>query len=98
MFENAERFARRRVNVSGTGSEAGSSLVIEDDGPGLGPSRAEQVLSRRGRLDEAGGSTGLGLSIARELVEATGGQITLGAATLGGLRVQIDWPAAPSLS
>ena len=94
LIENAARFARRRVSVSGTGSAAGASLVIEDDGPGLGPSRAEQVLARRGRLDEAGGSTGLGLSIARELVEATRGRITLGTAALGGLRVQLDWPAS----
>jgi signal transduction histidine kinase len=92
LIENAARFARRRVKVSGVKSETLSRLVVEDDGPGLGPSRAEQVLSRRGRLDEAGDSTGLGLSIARELVEATRGQLTLGAATLGGLRVQIDWP------
>jgi signal transduction histidine kinase len=98
IIENAARFARRRVKVSGATTDDGSSLVIEDDGPGLGPSRAEQVLSRRGRVDEAGpgGSTGLGLSIARELVEATRGQLTLGAATLGGLRVQIDWPAQRS--
>jgi signal transduction histidine kinase len=50
------------------------------------------VLSRRGRLDEADGSTGLGLSIARDLIEATRGQLTLGTARWGGLRVQIDWP------
>ena len=94
IIENAARFARRRVKVSGISNDDGSSLIIEDDGPGLGPARAEQVLSRRGRLDEAGPSTGLGLSIARELVEATRGQLTLDAASLGGLRVKIDWPAA----
>jgi signal transduction histidine kinase len=92
IIENAARFARRRVKVSGSENGSATSLIIEDDGPGLGPSRAEQVLSRRGRLDEAGSNTGLGLSIARELVEATRGQLTLGAASLGGLRVQIDWP------
>jgi signal transduction histidine kinase len=94
LIENAARFSRRRVSVSGTKSDTAATLVIEDDGPGLSPARAEQVLSRRGRLDEAGGGTGLGLSIARDLIEATRGQLTLGAATRGGLRVQIDWPAA----
>jgi len=91
LIENAARFSRRRVKITGEGAPTACRLAIEDDGPGLGPQRAEQVLSRRGRLDEADSSTGLGLSIARELVEATRGQITLGAATLGGLRVQIDW-------
>jgi signal transduction histidine kinase len=92
LIENAARFSRRRVSVSGTKSETTATLVIEDDGPGLSPARAEQVLSRRGRLDEADGSTGLGLSIARDLIEATRGQLTLGTARWGGLRVQIDWP------
>jgi signal transduction histidine kinase len=91
VIENAARFSRRLVNVSGMKRDATATLVIEDDGPGLSPSRAEQVLSRRGRLDEAGGNTGLGLSIARDLIEATRGQLTLGAATRGGLRVQMDW-------
>lgn len=94
LIENAARFSRRRVSVSGTRSATATTLVIEDDGPGLSPSRAEQVLSRRGRLDEAGGNTGLGLSIARDLIEATRGQLTLGAAKWGGLRAQIDWPCA----
>jgi signal transduction histidine kinase len=94
LIENAARYSRRRVSVSGLQSDDTATLVIEDDGPGLSPARAEQVLSRRGRLDEAGGgSTGLGLSIARDLIEATRGQLTLGAARWGGLRVQIDWPA-----
>lgn len=92
LIENAARFSRRRVKISGAAGANTTGLVIEDDGPGLGPARAEQVLARRGRVDEGGNSTGLGLSIARELVEATGGQITLGAASLGGLRVQIQWP------
>jgi signal transduction histidine kinase len=95
VIENAARFARRHVKISGLTTDDVSSLVIEDDGPGLGPYHAAQVSSRHGRPDEAGPGAGggLGLSTARELVEATRGQLTLGAATLGGLRVQIDWPA-----
>lgn len=93
IIENAARFSRRRVKVAGATQENLTCLIVEDDGPGLGPARAEQVLSNRGRLDESGPSSGLGLSIARELVEATQGQLTLSAAELGGLRVKIEWPA-----
>jgi len=92
IIENAARYSRRRVKVAGATEENFTCLIVEDDGPGLGPARVEQVLSRRGRLDEAGSSSGLGLSIARELVEATRGQLTLSAAELGGLRVKIEWP------
>jgi signal transduction histidine kinase len=94
LIENAARFARRRVQVNGEVGDTVTRLRVEDDGPGLGSARAEQLLSRRGRLDEAGSSTGLGLSIARELVEATRGKITLAAADLGGLRVELEWPVA----
>jgi len=100
LIENAARFARRRVSVSGEQGQAGSRIVIEDDGPGLGPTSVEQLLSGVGRADEVGGGTGLGLRIARDLVEATDGHITISAAALGGLRVQLDWltqkaPAIP---
>jgi signal transduction histidine kinase len=57
----------------------------------MGGARPEDMLKRHGRLDEAGAGHGLGLSIARELAEATGGEIELQRAALGGLAVSIAW-------
>jgi signal transduction histidine kinase len=91
LIENAARFARRRVRICGNIGTL-STLVIEDDGPGLGPGRAEEAFARGARLDERGPGHGLGLSIARELVEATGGAIRMESSTLGGLRAVIEWP------
>jgi signal transduction histidine kinase len=91
LVENAARFARRRVRVTGSVDTA-ATLAVEDDGPGLGQDRAEEAFARGGRVDESGPGHGLGLSIARELVEATGGTIRIGSAALGGLRVSVEWP------
>ncbi len=56
----------------------GAWLVVSDDGPGF-PS-AEPV--RRGL--SGGGSTGLGLDIARRIAEESGGTLTIGRSASGG--------------
>ena len=92
LIENAARYARRRVRVSGQAIE-GSMLLVEDDGPGIGPEKVAEALLRGGRLDEAGSGHGLGLAIANDLVDATRGAITLLRSELGGLKVTVAWPA-----
>ena len=91
LIENAARFARRRVLVTGVAVEGGVRLLIDDDGPGMEEGRAEAALMRGGRLDEAGPGHGLGLAIVRDLVEASAGELTLGRSNLGGLAVVLLW-------
>jgi signal transduction histidine kinase len=93
LIENAARHARRRVRVL-VGEEAGApSLVIEDDGHGIGREAVEAVLVRGGRLDEAGPGHGLGLAIVHDLMQASGGTVALGRGSLGGLEVRLKWTA-----
>lgn len=91
LLENAARFAKGRVRVSGDGAV----LAIEDDGPGLTETEAEIALARGQRLDERGDGHGLGLSIANELAIATGGKLALSRAALGGLRAEVRWKPQP---
>lgn len=91
VLENAVRHARQRVRVRGTSDEA-IRLFVEDDGEGVPEALRSALLKRGFSRDETGGS-GLGLSIAQGLVEATHGTIVLSESALGGLQVELSWPA-----
>jgi signal transduction histidine kinase len=75
-----------RVTLSASAAQA--ILVVEDDGPGFpsGP------VDRRGH--SGGGSTGLGLDIARRTAERAHGSMVTGAAPGGGARVEISFERA----
>ena len=94
LIENAARFARRQVVVSARDDGGGVLLAVDDDGPGVPAELAEGALDRGARLDQTGaGGQGLGLAIARDLVEASGGSLSLTRSALGGLRAELRWAA-----
>ncbi|MCB5164607.1 HAMP domain-containing histidine kinase [Streptomyces bambusae] len=63
----------------------GAELTIDDDGPGF----ADQRVVERGR--STGGSSGLGLDIARRTATISGGRLLLGVAPSGGARVAVSF-------
>jgi signal transduction histidine kinase len=71
-------------------AETGELHVI-DEGPGLTPDQRERAFDRFWRASKAPGS-GLGLSIARRLVELDGGTIELHAASTGGVDAVVRYP------
>lgn len=73
----------------------GLHLIVDDDGPGIDPAEHERVFDRfYGRTAGDDASSGLGLAIAKAVVERHGGQIELARSPLGGLRVSVQLPVS----
>ena len=94
LLENATNWANGRIGVF-MGGEAGDTLVIEDDGPGLSAAQIERLGERGGRLDEKRSGTGIGLSIAQEIIALNSGSLAFSRAGLGGLAVHVRLPGRP---
>ncbi|HEV3513630.1 MAG TPA: ATP-binding protein [Candidatus Sulfotelmatobacter sp.] len=73
-------------------------LAIQDEGPGIPEASQQRIFDRFYRLDEArtrdSGGFGLGLPIAKWVVEAHGGKINVKAALPGGALFSIKLPIA----
>ena len=67
-------------------------MSIEDDGPGIDPSQLNNILQRGVRADETVPGHGIGLAVARDIVAAYQGEITLGRSRLGGVAVNLLFP------
>ncbi len=67
------------VQVSVRADGAHALLQVSDDGPGIDPADQERIFERFARVDKAraraAGNSGLGLAIARAIVERHGGTI-----------------------
>ena len=80
LLSNAVRYTPRggeiRVHLSeaGLGAERGVMISVQDSGPGIDPAVLPHVFERFYKSSDSGGM-GLGLSIAKYLVEAHGGKI-----------------------
>jgi len=70
-------------------------LEVADNGPGIAPAIAPQIFEPFFTTREGTGGTGLGLWLARSIVEEEGGTLTFHDEPGGGACFLIDLPAAP---
>ena len=95
LILNAVRYGKHVQVRAGRRADA-VEVLVDDDGPGIPSDQREAVFRAFFRLDpsrniETGG-VGLGLTIARDVVRAHGGDILLDQSPLGGLRARLRLP------
>jgi signal transduction histidine kinase len=98
LIDNALRYTPESsvidVSIHKNGSEI--ELIVADDGPGIPETELPRIFDRLWRGDKSRarstGGAGLGLSIARQLIESQGGKITARNRSPQGFEVSIMLP------
>ena len=100
LLQNAIEFAREEVKVLIAWTRGEIVITVTDDGPGFPPDVLRRLgdpyLSSGGEgLDQnqrQGDHMGLGIFIAQNLIERTGGTVGFSNNDYGGAEVRVSWP------
>lgn len=101
LLENAMKYApsASRLVLSARPDDGAVVVGVEDPGPGVPEALRERVFDRCFTTDPSTAEergAGLGLAIARSLVESVGGRIRVEASSLGGAAFRFRVPASRS--
>jgi signal transduction histidine kinase len=98
LVSNALRYTPEAGQIYLTVEKADGNVIltVSDDGPGVPAEHLSSIFQRFWRGEKsrsrASGGAGLGLAIARQLVEAQGGEIHAENQAEGGLKISIQFP------
>lgn len=100
LLDNAIKYTPEggTVDLDLRSSATGTTLSVEDSGPGIPALERERVFSRFYRVPgSAVGGSGLGLAIIKAIAQRHGATLALDQSQrLGGLCVRINFPATPA--
>lgn len=99
LMENASKYAAQgTIEVIGRFDDDQLRISVGDDGPGVPAEERERLFEPfvRGKGATKASGSGLGLYIAKAIVEAHGGTLTLGASPRGGALFTITLPTRKS--
>jgi len=86
-----------RITIEGKPSDNWAEALISDSGPGIAPEHLPHLFDRFYRAEAARtreeGGTGLGLTIARDLARAQGGDLMANSSQAGGAVFRLKLPA-----
>ena len=98
LVDNAARHARHGITISLTKVDGTGQVLVGNDGPAIAAGDRGRIFDRFVRLDDSrsrqDGGAGLGLPIARDIVVAHGGTLTVDDLSVGAaLRISLPLPS-----
>ena len=95
IIDNSKRYASK-INIEVNANDSDCTISISDNGPGIPEKNYEDVFKPFFTLDPSRnklkGESGLGMTIARDIIRSHGGEIKLSKSGIGGLKTTIDLP------
>lgn len=102
LLDNAVKYSKKRkeIHISTANTKQSVEIAIQDFGEGISEENLKQVFNRFYRIDKARsrdqGGNGLGLSIAKKLIEEYHGNISLESSIGSGSIFRIELPVIQS--
>ncbi len=95
IYSNALSYAKSKIIISADKRNKNIFLIIEDDGHGIPDNKLLDVFKAFYRVDKSrfskSGNTGLGLTIAKNIIQGHAGKIKLSKSSMSGLKVEISF-------
>lgn len=91
VLDNACKYCLEFVEISVQQTEKTLLLIVEDDGPGIPENKRDLIFIRGQRADTLRPGQGLGLSLARDIMEQYAGDIHASTSQLGGARMAVEF-------
>lgn len=92
LLDNACKACNNTIEVIVHCNKQQLTITIHDDGDGIPASLRDQLIKRGVRADLRSSGQGIGLDVARDIIQSYGGEMTIGESHLGGALFQINLP------
>lgn len=95
LLDNAKKFTAQgviRLSCTEDKTHGVMRFVIEDTGIGVDPQYKDSIFERFFKVDSFTPGIGLGLAIAKQIMDIIDGRIYLDTSYTGGTRVVVEWP------
>lgn len=89
VLDNACKYCLEFIEITARQTDNALHLYIDDDGPGIPDSKRQLIFQRGQRMDTLRPGQGIGLAVAREIVERYQGDILIHHSALGGTRMEV---------